>query len=295
MGVAESRMASPTSSFSNMTELGGRNDLDFHKQDASGANIFWSMPESCVALGGRGTRGGSSSRMLGRPFHPQSDCHLDDGHGAPRTDSPDDVLADLGMKVASSPLMKAPAPSTAGSSSSTTSSTPSSAHALETLVGQTPPSINFFMGHGKRLRPNGDKPHDEETGRTATPAAADGPCPTLTPERSREHVAHSPRTPVRPPPHSRPEAQTRWKSAPSAFGMRMSTCAECHAVFSGPTYMLNDLAYCCQRHRLLAYQKLPKDTSSSSSEASSRCRSESEGDLHTLLPTGVRASFRAWI
>ena len=88
MGVAESRMASPTSSFSNMTELGGRNDLDFHKQDASGANIFWSMPESCVALGGRGTRGGSSSRMLGRPFHPQSDCHLDDGHGAPRTDSP---------------------------------------------------------------------------------------------------------------------------------------------------------------------------------------------------------------
>ena len=168
-------MASPTSSFSNMTELGGRNDLEFHKQDASGANIFWSMPEPCLALGGRGTRGGSS-RMLGRPFHPQYDCHLDDGHGAPRTDSPDDVMADLGMKVASSPLMKAPAQSTAGSSSSTTSSpSPSSACALETLVGQTPPSINFFMGHGKRLRPYGDKPHDEETGRTATPAAADGP------------------------------------------------------------------------------------------------------------------------
>ena len=288
MGVAESRMASPTSSLSNLTELGGRNDLDMHKQDPLGANIFWPMPEPCLALGGRGTRGGSS-RMLGRPFHPQYDCHIDDGHGAPRTDSPDDVMADLGMKVASSPLMKAPAQSTAGSSSSTTSSTShSSACALETFVGQTPPSINFFMGHGKRLRPN-----DDETGRTATPAAADGP--TLTAERSREHVMHSPRTPVRPPPHSRSEPQTRWHSAPSSFGMRMSTCAECHTFFSGPTYMLNDLAYCCQRHRLLAYQKLPKDTSSTSREASSICRSESEGDLHTLLPTGVRASFRAWI
>jgi hypothetical protein len=59
--------------------------------------------------------------------------------------------------------------------------------------------------------------------------------------------------------------------------------------------MLNDLAYCCQRHRLLAYQKVPKATSSSSSSSEASSRSESEGDLHVLLQTGVRASFCAWI
>lgn len=284
MGIAESRMGSPTSSFSNMTALGGRNDQDMHKQDAMGADIFWAMTEPCLAVGGPGTVGGSS-KILGTPFNPQYDYHSDDGHGAPRTDSPDDVMADLGMKVANSPPMKAPAQSTAGAVSSPTSSTsPSAESPPETHVGQTPPSINFFIGHGKRLRPHDDRPHDDETGRTATPAAADGPSPMLTQERSREH---SPRTTVRPPRHSVPEAQT------SSFGLHMNTCAECRTDFSGPTYMLNDLAYCCQRHRLLAYQKVPKATSSSSSEASSR--SESEGDLHVLLQTGVRASFCAWI
>jgi len=258
-----------------MTALGGRNDQDMHKQDAVGADIFWAMTEPCLAVGGPGTRGGSS-KILGTPFNPQYDYHSDDGHGAPRTDSPDDVMADLGMKVA----MKAPAPqSTAGAVSSPTSSTsPSAESPPETHVGQTPPSINFFIGHGKRLRPHDDRPHDDETGRTATPAAADEPSPMQSQECSREHT-HSPRT--------TPEAQT------SSFGLHMNTCAECRTVFSGPTYMLNDLAYCCQRHRLLAYQKVPKATSSSSSEASSR--SESEGDLHVLLQTGVRASFCAWI
>jgi len=278
MGIAESRMGSPTSSFSNMTALGGRNDQDMHKQDAVGADIFWAMTEPCLAVGGPGTRGGSS-KILGTPFIPQYDYHSDDGHGAPRTDSPDDVMADLGMKVASPP-MKAPAPqSTAGAVSSPTSSTsPSAESPPETHAGQTPPSINFFIGHGKRLRPHDDRPHDDETGRTATPAAADEPSPMQSQECSREHT-HSPRT--------TPEAQT------SSFGLHMNTCAECRTVFSGPTYMLNDLAYCCQRHRLLAYQKVPKATSSSSSEASSR--SGSEGDLHVLLHTGVRASFCAWI
>lgn len=289
MGIAESRMGSPTSSFSNMTALGGLNDQDMHKRDAVGADIFWAMTEPCLAVGGRGT-GGGSSRTLGAPFNSPYDYHPDDGHGAPRTDSPDDVMADLGMKVASSPPMKAPARSTAGAVSSPTSSTsPSSAWPLETHVGQTPPSINFFIGHGKRLRPQDDRPHDDETGRTATPAAADGPSPMLAQERGREHT-HSPRTTVRPPRHSSaPEAQT------SSFGVRMNTCAECRTVFSGPTYMLNDLAYCCQRHRLLAYQKVPKATSSSSSSSEASSRSESEGDLHVLLQTGVRASFCAWI
>ena len=69
----------------------------------------------------------------------------------------------------------------------------------------------------------------------------------------------------------------------------MNTCAECLAEFSGPSYMLNDRAYCCQRHRLLAYQKLRHD------QPTGLGFSSTEADTHALLPTGVRASFRAWM
>lgn len=53
--------------------------------------------------------------------------------------------------------------------------------------------------------------------------------------------------------------------------------------------MLNDRAYCCQRHRLLAYQKLRHD------QPTGLGFSSTEADTHALLPTGVRASFRAWM
>ena len=270
MGIAESRLGSPTSSFSNIAALGGRNDQQLaHKQDVAGADIFWAITEPCLAVGSPGTRGGSS-KILGTSDYAN---HPDDCRGAPRNDTPNDVMADLGTKVARS------LPATAGAVSSPTSATsPVAASPPETHVGQTPSSINFFIGHGKRLRP-----HDDETGRTATPAAADDSSPMQSLERSQEN-ANSPHTTVRPARHSAPEAQ------PSSHGMRMSTCSECHAVFSGPTYMLKDLAYCCQRHRLLAYQTVTKPEPLVVSS-----RSEGEPDLHVLLHTGVRASFCAWI
>ena len=281
MGVGESRMGSPTSSFSTIAALGGRCDQQrSDKQDAVGADIFWAMTEPCLAVGGPGTSGGNS-KILGTPFIQEYSYHKDDRKGAPRTNSPDDVLSDLSMKAARSSPVCVPESTAEVVVSSTSSTSPTVASPLKTDVGQTAPSINFFIGHGKRLRPHDDMPHDDETGRTASFVAGVEPIPVQSQECSEEPT-QSPRTTARPARHSAPEAQ-------SPLVLRMNTCTECHTAFSGPTYMLNDLAYCCQRHRLLAYQKVPK------APHGSGVLSASEADLHVLLPTGVRASFCAWI
>ena len=68
----------------------------------------------------------------------------------------------------------------------------------------------------------------------------------------------------------------------------MNSCSECQSDFTGPSFMLNDRAYCCQRHRLLAYHKFERGQIDHPG-----FRSTDEPDR--LLASGVRASFRAWI
>eukprot|EP00320_Phaeocystis_rex_P003878 CAMPEP_0119070688 /NCGR_PEP_ID=MMETSP1178-20130426/42881_1 /TAXON_ID=33656 /ORGANISM="unid sp, Strain CCMP2000" /LENGTH=275 /DNA_ID=CAMNT_0007052543 /DNA_START=45 /DNA_END=869 /DNA_ORIENTATION=+ len=275
MGMSESRMGSPTSSFSAAATLGGTggDQQQFaHKPDAAGAGIFSAMTEPCLAVGSPGTSG--NGKIRGTPY----DYNADDCQGTPRTDSPDDVLSvDLGIQMARSLPVRASrhAESTAGSLSSPNSATSSvAASPLEREVGQTPPSINFFLGHGKRLRP-----HDEETGQTTRSVAEVG----LSPAHSQEHIRECPQTPC-----TTGIAARRSAPAMDSSLRHMNTCSECHAEFSGPTYMLNDLAYCCQRHRLLAYQKLQDQ------KVRLGPSSGSEADLHILLPTGVRSQFCAW-
>lgn len=61
-------------------------------------------------------------------------------------------------------------------------------------------------------------------------------------------------------------------------------CSECSMLITGAVFMLHDLPYCCQRHRLTAYQKMEKEG-----------RGSRRGEADSLPSTGLRASFSSWI
>ena len=63
-----------------------------------------------------------------------------------------------------------------------------------------------------------------------------------------------------------------------------SHCFECGMLITGPVFMLHDLPYCCQRHRLTAYQKMEKDGRGAQAVASSQ----------PPQTTGLRATFATW-
>jgi len=71
----------------------------------------------------------------------------------------------------------------------------------------------------------------------------------------------------------------------------LQQCHECLCTIDGAVFMLNDRAYCCQRHRLSAYHKSErqrKDAHSHSSKphlASAACTAQ----------TGLRATYRTWL
>ena len=61
----------------------------------------------------------------------------------------------------------------------------------------------------------------------------------------------------------------------------LSRCSSCDAQIEGPVFMLNDRPYCCQRHRLQAFQKAVHG-------------SESLPPLAPIGAVGLRASFSSW-
>jgi len=65
----------------------------------------------------------------------------------------------------------------------------------------------------------------------------------------------------------------------------LEKCGECSCAIDGATFMLNDRAYCCQRHRLVAYHKLEKE----------RLRQRGIGPQPAAEQGGLTASFVAWI
>jgi len=81
------------------------------------------------------------------------------------------------------------------------------------------------------------------------------------------------------------------RAAPPRSPSRVSACVECDVAITGAVFMLNDHAYCCQRHRLLAYHKVERDQINSRSISSPRPSHEGEG----MGTTGLASMYRAWI
>ena len=86
-----------------------------------------------------------------------------------------------------------------------------------------------------------------------------------------------------------PKGLERAVSSPACLDGKPRVCSECEAPIAGALFMLNDNAYCCQRHRLVAYHKFERDV------IRSRSLGVAEQSPAGLATTGVRASFRAWI
>jgi hypothetical protein len=200
--------------------------------------------------------------------------HKEDAEGTPRKDSPDDVIAtaDAMQGRRQQPSTHAPLPPPVP---------PPDAEALREMtssslnVEETPSTTVVF--EGEREFP------DPQANERAT-------APTLAPPPT--------------PGHSHPRAESlsppTAPTAASAGSVRVAeelelprlrnvnSCSECQEDFSGPSFMLNDHSYCCQRHRLLAYHKFERGQIDHPGFRKS-------DDPQSLLASGVRASFRAWI
>lgn len=76
---------------------------------------------------------------------------------------------------------------------------------------------------------------------------------------------------------------------PPPLPCRIRTCMECKEPIEGSVFMLNDLPYCCQRHRLVAYHK------------GEQLRKQ-QGELYSLSgpttpsphETGLRQAYATW-
>jgi len=69
-----------------------------------------------------------------------------------------------------------------------------------------------------------------------------------------------------------------------SLAARLRTCTECNEHIEGSVFMLQDLPYCCQRHRLTAYHKMER-------------RRKEQGpryDTPRLEVSGLRQTFGSW-
>ena len=286
MGIAESTLeGSHNASLDGLDAPRCSRQCTHHPDSGAGGDkILHSLSKPFLVLGVP-TASGSSSTALDAPFESESGCESEDCGSVAR--SPDDVLSELGMKPARA------LPSRLSASSSTSGIVPSPKHLPSPTTRKaefvpTPSTCKVFKAEMRApAAPLSSTcgPNDDETARTAL-------CSTTSSASSSTSSATSLRAS---PVHSLEGSwSARRHSAPAMpspqLSPRVNTCAECQSDFTGPSYMLNDHAYCCQRHRLLAYQKLRQDQPTGFGGSAS-----SEADAHALLPTGVRASFRAWM
>jgi len=209
--------------------------------------------------------------------------------GTPRKDSPYDVMAtcdDMGKggpapqaSVHGPPPPPNPPPD-AERMSQMTSQT-------DLSVGETPSTAVVFHGEREFAEPR--------AARHAEPA----PEPTASAPRSPGPTTAAAQTPTSPVTARRQRSAPLLSEAHAAVGSsvapaphaaqrNVNICFECQQEFTGPSFMLNDRSYCCQRHRLLAYHKFERGQIDHPG-----FRSTDEPDR--LLASGVRASFRAWI
>ena len=213
--------------------------------------------------------------------------HKEDAEGTPRKDSPDDVIATADAMQArrQQPSTHAPRPPPipppdAEAQREMTSSSSS------LNVEETPSTTVVFEGERQFPEPQANE-------RATAPTVATPPTPGhSTPGHSR-HPSHSrPRAePISPPTAPTAASAGAARAAEELELPRLrnvNCCAECQANFTGPSFMLNDHSYCCQRHRLLAYHKFERGQIDHPGFRKS-------DDPGSLLACGVRASFRAWI
>mmetsp|Transcript_2466 Transcript_2466/g.4790 ORF Transcript_2466/g.4790 Transcript_2466/m.4790 type:complete len:317 (-) Transcript_2466:111-1061(-) len=215
--------------------------------------------------------------------------HMEDAEGTPRKDSPDDVIAtaDAMQGRRPTPSTHAPLPPP---------NPPPHAEPLSEMtspelnVDETPSTAVVFEGEREFHDPQADSravarvANENRTARTL-------PAPQMPPTPG--HMRHP-----RPSPHSLspPTAPTATSAGSSRAAEELevprvrnvNSCSECQADFTGPSFMLNDRAYCCQRHRLLAYHKFERGQIDHPGF-------QNTDDPQSLLASGVRASFRAWI
>ena len=80
------------------------------------------------------------------------------------------------------------------------------------------------------------------------------------------------------------------------------SCMECGMLIQGAVFMLHDQAYCCQRHRLVAYHKTEKGgngSSSSSAGGGAASGAQQQPPSSPRSPaspaTGLRATYATWM
>ena len=196
--------------------------------------------------------------------------HKEDAEGTPRKDSPDDVIAtvDAMQGRRQQPSTHAPLPPPVP---------PPDAEALREMtssslnVEETPSTTVVFEGEV------------EFPERATAPTLAAPPTPGMTRRPSVESLS---------PPTAPTEASAGSVRVDEELALprlrSVNSCSECQADFAGPSFMLNDHSYCCQRHRLLAYHKFERGQIDHPGFRKT-------DDPQSLLASGLRASFRAWI
>lgn len=219
--------------------------------------------------------------------------HKEDAEGTPRKDSPDDVIAtsDAMQGRRPTPSTHAPVPPPNPPPDAESLSEMTSGPVLN--VDETPSTAVIFEGEREFPDPQAASraaariaariANENRTARTL-------PGPQMPPTPGHRHPRPSPQS-LSPPTAPTTTAAGSSRAAEDLELPRLrnvNSCSECQADFTGPSFMLNDRAYCCQRHRLLAYHKFE------------RGQIDHPGFRNTdspqsLLASGVRASFRAWI
>jgi len=215
--------------------------------------------------------------------------HKEDAEGTPRKDSPDDVIAtaDAMQGRRQPPSTHAPLPPP---------NPPPDADALREMtspvlnVDETPSTAIVFEGEL-------EFPDPQAASQTAARVAnerATAPTLAAAPQLPSTPGHRHPRGESLSPPTA-PTAATAGSSSAaeqleleSPHPRNVNSCSECQADFAGPSFMLNDRSYCCQRHRLLAYHKFERGQIDHPGF-------QNTDNPQSLLASGVRASFRAWI
>ncbi|KAL1495166.1 hypothetical protein AB1Y20_017031 [Prymnesium parvum] len=102
------------------------------------------------------------------------------------------------------------------------------------------------------------------------------PCRTSRPPQSTAAAVPPPPTKLTRPPSSAALSSAPLTSAARASSPWHQTCAECGECLHGPSYMLNDRAYCSERHRLVASRR-EYFASRAKNSGISRARSDEAG------------------
>lgn len=220
--------------------------------------------------------------------------HKYEAEGAPRTNSPNDVMAPLhGMPHSTSPSTSGapPPPDPSGSTGEASAAAPTGLPD----IGETPSTASVFRGEPAAARLEPRRPTDAAGSSSggAAPGSSGGGVPAgaavagaaVASAAAASSLAPTTAAAAAGSSSAVPDAPALW---PAADAPPAITCTECQVRIDGPIFMLNDHAYCCQRHRLLAYHKFERG------QINARCATAS-ASAPANCTYGLRATYQAWI